>query len=86
MSRLCFDMCLVPESAPLWGDMAFANVSPNRFPLLQDMRSGAAGNERMEWIPIVLMGFKIVVLAVAMFFAIKWHHDQDKKKREERGQ
>lgn len=36
----------------------------------------------MEWIPIVLMGFKVVVLGVAMFFAIKWHYDKDKAKKD----
>lgn len=33
----------------------------------------------MDWIPLVLITFKIVVLAIGMFFAIKWHYDQGKK-------
>lgn len=41
----------------------------------------------MDWVPIVFGAFKLVVLGVAMFFAIKWHYDKDKelkeKKREE---
>lgn len=33
----------------------------------------------MDWIPIVLVTFKLLVLAIGMFFAIKWHYDQGKK-------
>ncbi|MEK8024879.1 hypothetical protein [Pseudaquabacterium rugosum] len=35
----------------------------------------------MEWIPIGLFTFKIIVLGVGMFFAIKWHHDQGKNRK-----
>ena len=35
----------------------------------------------MEWIPIGFIAFKVVVLGVAMFFAIKFHYDEDKKKK-----
>ena len=39
----------------------------------------------MEWIPIVFVTFKVLVLGTGMFFAIKWHYDQGKKgKIEER--
>lgn len=33
----------------------------------------------MDWIPIVFVTFKILVLGTGMFFAIKWHYDQGKK-------
>lgn len=33
----------------------------------------------MEWFPIVFGTFKLVALAVAMFFAVKWHYDQGKR-------
>lgn len=33
----------------------------------------------MEWTPFFLFTFKIVVLSIGMFFAIKWHYDQGKK-------
>jgi len=33
----------------------------------------------MEWIPIVLVTFKVLVLGTGMFFAVKWHYDQGKK-------
>jgi uncharacterized protein YneF (UPF0154 family) len=33
----------------------------------------------MDWIPIVLITFKAIVLGTGMFFAIKWHYDQGKK-------
>ncbi|KQZ44087.1 hypothetical protein [Duganella sp. Root1480D1] len=36
----------------------------------------------MEWIPIVLVTFKVLVLGTGMFFAIKWHYDQGKKEPE----
>ncbi|WP_280952379.1 hypothetical protein [Brucella oryzae] len=35
----------------------------------------------MEWIPVFFVAFKVVVLGAAMFFAIKWHYDEDKKKK-----
>jgi len=38
----------------------------------------------MEWIPIVLVTFKVLVLGTGMFFAIKWHYDQGKKATEKR--
>ena len=33
----------------------------------------------MEWIPVVLVTFKVLVLGTGMFYAIKWHYDQGKK-------
>ncbi|MEM9632101.1 MAG: hypothetical protein AAGA50_12295 [Pseudomonadota bacterium] len=39
----------------------------------------------LDWVdffPLVFFPFKIIVLGVGMFFAIKWHYDQDKKKNE----
>ncbi|MBY0557730.1 MAG: hypothetical protein K2P77_11040 [Burkholderiaceae bacterium] len=33
----------------------------------------------MDWIPIGLVIFKLVVLGIGMFYAIKWHYDQGKK-------
>jgi hypothetical protein len=33
----------------------------------------------MEWVPIVFIVFKVCVFLTGMFFAIKWHYDQDKK-------
>jgi len=38
----------------------------------------------MEWIPIVFVTFKVLVLATGMFFAIKWHYDQGKKDADSR--
>ena len=38
----------------------------------------------MEWIPIVLVTFKVLVLGTGMFFAVKWHYDQGKKLDEKR--
>jgi uncharacterized protein YqhQ len=36
----------------------------------------------MDWIPIVFVTFKVLVLGTGMFFAIKWHYDQGKKEKE----
>ena len=39
----------------------------------------------MDWIPVVFVTFKFLVLGTGMFFAIKWHYDQGRKgKVEER--
>ncbi|WP_343633921.1 hypothetical protein [Roseateles sp.] len=36
----------------------------------------------MEWVPTVFIIFKLGVLAIGMFYAIKWHYD---KARQENG-
>ena len=36
----------------------------------------------MDWIPLVFVTFKVLVLGTGMFFAIKWHYDQGKKQKE----
>ena len=36
----------------------------------------------MDWVPVVLGAFKAVVFGTGMFFAIKWHYDQEKKKKQ----
>lgn len=36
----------------------------------------------MDWIPIVFVTFKVLVLGTGMFFAIKWHYDQGQKENE----
>lgn len=33
----------------------------------------------MTWVPIFLATFKVIVLGIGMFYAIKWHYDQGKK-------
>ena len=38
----------------------------------------------MDWIPVVFVTFKVLVLGTGMFFAIKWHYDQGKKEKEKR--
>lgn len=32
-----------------------------------------------DWVPVVFVIFKMLALGVAMFLAIKWHHDQAEK-------
>lgn len=36
----------------------------------------------MEWIPVIFVTFKAVVLITGMFFAVKWHYDQGKKHKD----
>ncbi|KQV33218.1 hypothetical protein [Massilia sp. Root335] len=36
----------------------------------------------MDWIPVVFVTFKLLVLGTGMFFAVKWHYDQGKKGKE----
>ncbi|NWK98765.1 hypothetical protein DM806_24505 [Sphingobium lactosutens] len=33
----------------------------------------------MDWVPVVFIMFKIMAFGAGMFFAVKWHYDQDKK-------
>lgn len=33
----------------------------------------------MDLIPVVFIAFKALVFGIGMFFAIKWHYDQDKQ-------
>ncbi|UYY76056.1 hypothetical protein [Sphingomonas sp. R1] len=37
----------------------------------------------MIWVPILLGAFKLIVFGTGMFFAIKWHYDQGRKKKAE---
>ncbi len=37
-------------------------------------------SDMWDWFPIVFFPLKILVLGVGMFYAIKWHRDQEKKK------
>lgn len=37
----------------------------------------------VDWIPIVFVTFKALVLGIGMFYAIKWHYDQGKKGKAE---
>ena len=39
--------------------------------------------EIMDWIPMVLIAFKLLVLGAALFFSIKSHHDKEKEEQEE---
>ena len=40
----------------------------------------------MDWVPIVFIVFKVLVFGTGMFFAIKLHYDQGKKKKNETGE
>ncbi|MDR6708653.1 MULTISPECIES: hypothetical protein [unclassified Novosphingobium] len=33
----------------------------------------------MDWAPVILLIVKASVIGTAMFFAVKWHYDQDRK-------
>jgi glucosamine 6-phosphate synthetase-like amidotransferase/phosphosugar isomerase protein len=36
----------------------------------------------MEWVPTVLITFKVLVLTIGMYFAVKWHYDKNRKDRQ----
>ncbi|HEY8975052.1 MAG TPA: hypothetical protein VIN75_12590 [Burkholderiaceae bacterium] len=40
----------------------------------------------MDWIPVVFIAFKLLVLGTAMFLSIKSHHDKQKEEQEEERQ
>ena len=38
----------------------------------------------IDWIPVVFVVFKVLIFGACMFFAIKWHYDQGKKRMDKR--
>jgi len=40
----------------------------------------------MDWIPVIFIAFKFLVLGTAMFFSIKSHRDKQKEEQEEERQ
>ena len=34
----------------------------------------------IDWVPVIFVTFKVLIFGACMFFAIKWHYDQGKKK------
>ncbi|MGI4847341.1 MAG: hypothetical protein ACRYGK_04280 [Janthinobacterium lividum] len=40
------------------------------------MRQHPENAQIMDWIPVVLVIFKVFVFGAGMFFAIKWHYDK----------
>ncbi|GGC03491.1 hypothetical protein GCM10007205_10830 [Oxalicibacterium flavum] len=40
----------------------------------------------MDWVPITFVTFKFLVLAIGMFYAIKWHYDQGRKGKEQQNE
>jgi heme/copper-type cytochrome/quinol oxidase subunit 2 len=39
-------------------------------------------DQLMEWTPVLFIAIKITVFVLCMFFAIRWHYDQDTKENE----
>ncbi|SDG41518.1 MULTISPECIES: hypothetical protein [unclassified Duganella] len=37
----------------------------------------------IDWIPVIFVMFKFLVLGTGMFYAVKWHYDQGKKGKKE---
>ncbi|MCD2513170.1 hypothetical protein [Comamonas endophytica] len=33
----------------------------------------------IDWVPVIFVAFKVLILATCMFFAVKWHYDQGNK-------
>jgi hypothetical protein len=40
----------------------------------------------MEWVPTVFITFKVSVLAIGMYYAVKWHYDKAKREKGPTGQ
>lgn len=38
----------------------------------------------MDWIPVFFLAFKLLAFGTCMFFAIKWHYDQEKNEKGKR--
>jgi uncharacterized BrkB/YihY/UPF0761 family membrane protein len=38
----------------------------------------------MDWIPIIFVTFKVLVLCIGMFFAVRWHYYRGKNENEKR--
>ena len=36
----------------------------------------------MDWFPIVFGTFKVIVLSIGMFFAVKWHYDKGNREKQ----
>lgn len=35
----------------------------------------------MEWVPVFLVTFKLIVFGTGMFYAIKWHYDREQEEK-----
>lgn len=40
----------------------------------------------MDWVPIIFGIFKLTVLIVAAYFAIKWHYEKGKEEKAKKAQ
>ncbi|MEG2049383.1 MAG: hypothetical protein RR100_21235 [Comamonas sp.] len=36
--------------------------------------------DEWDWVPVAFLAFKVLIFGTCMFFAIKWHYDQGRKK------
>lgn len=37
----------------------------------------------LDWFPIVLLPLKIIVVGIGWYYSVKWHYEQDQKKKNE---
>ncbi len=35
----------------------------------------------MDWVPVFLVTFKLLVFGTGMFYAIKWHYDREQEEK-----
>ncbi|GKS93949.1 hypothetical protein [Acidovorax sp. SUPP2825] len=71
-----------PGSAPVSAPTKPPEKHLEAMHLTIDLFTQSPGNaQKMDWFPIVFIAFKVIVLGTGMFLAIKWHHDQGKKKK-----
>ncbi|GKS85085.1 hypothetical protein AVMA1855_13055 [Acidovorax sp. SUPP1855] len=71
-----------PGSAPVSAPTKPPEKHLEAMHLTIDLFTQSPGSaQKMDWFPIVFIAFKVIVLGTGMFLAIKWHHDQGKKKK-----
>ena len=51
---------------------------------IDSVKSQAGNFQMIDWIPVVFVAFKVLIFGACMFFAIKWHYDQGKKRMDKR--
>lgn len=54
-------------------------------PYTEERAASWPGKSHMiDWVPVVFVVFKVLVFGTCMFFAVKWHYDQGRKKLDKR--
>jgi hypothetical protein len=86
MSATCFQVeCLeviltsIAMDSPLARMTVLKQRSGIMLPTKDCIKSLPGNMQTMDWVPIVLVTFKVLVFGTGMFFAVKWHYDKETK-------